>query len=324
MGKDNSSNETDLLMSSLYKDIAHAKYNAGKYEEAIIACKKSREIDPKDSYPLYLEGCIHFKKEDYPLGIKFFSQALQIIKLSTYYLMRGNCKFELEDFKGAIEDFNKSIELDPKDEYIFYKRASCYFELEDYKIAIDDLNKSIEIDQNDVNTALRGESKFELNNYESAIEDFNKALDLDPEDDYIFYKRASCYFELGDFESAIDDVNKSIEIDQNDVNTALRGTIKFKLMDYEGAIEDFNKAIELNPEDDYSFYYRSECKFQIYDYIGAIEDINKSISMDERENKEVLLERKELFEKVRDLQGFQKNLMQKFYYVEIKGYNTVI
>ncbi len=72
-------------------------------------------------------------------------------------------------------------------------------------------------------------------------------------------------------------------------------------MDYEGAIEDFNKAIELDPEDDYSFYYRSECKFQIYDYIGAIEDINKSISMDERENKEVLLERKELFEKVRDL-----------------------
>ena len=111
--------------------------------------------------------------------------------------------------------------------------------------------------------------------------------------------RAVCNCELGDFESAIDDLNKSIELEQDDVNTSLRGESKFELEDYKGAIEDFNKSIELNPDNDRSFYFRSECKFQIHDYIGAIEDINKAISI--LPNHEYLLERKELFEKVRDL-----------------------
>ncbi len=60
------------------------------------------------------------------------------------------------DYEGAIEDFNKAIELDPEDNYSFYLRAYCYFELGDFESAIDDLNKSIELDQDNFNTELRG------------------------------------------------------------------------------------------------------------------------------------------------------------------------
>ena len=212
MGKDNS--------SKLYKDIAHAKYKAGKYEEAIIACKKSREIDPKDSYPVYLEGCIHFDQKNYLLGIKHFSQALQIIQLSSYYAMRGDCKFELKNFIDAQEDFTEAIAGDPEEEYNFYKRACCAFELENYENAIQDLNKSIALNPDFHDFRLRGECKFKLEDFKGAQEDFNKAIALGNKgtETYLldYWSRAECKFELEDLNGALDDIKKLLEIYPDD------------------------------------------------------------------------------------------------------------
>ncbi len=52
---------------------------------------------------------------------------------------------KLQDFKGAISDFTKSIELDPKNAEAYYNRAKVKVKLKDDEGAIADYTKSIRL-----------------------------------------------------------------------------------------------------------------------------------------------------------------------------------
>ena len=132
------------------------------------------------------------------------------------YNESGLEKYELKDYKGAIADYTKAIELDPESVYAYNNRGLSKYYLKDYNEAIEDFNKAIELDPEYVKAySNRGNAKRYLKDYKGAIEDCNKAIELDPED-------AGAYY--------------------------VRGRAKSDLKDYKGAIEDYTKAIELNPD----------------------------------------------------------------------------
>ena len=58
---------------------------------------------------------------------------------------RAFFKREICDHHGAIDDYSKAIELDPKDPQKFRYRADRRLYLEDYKGAIDDYSKALEL-----------------------------------------------------------------------------------------------------------------------------------------------------------------------------------
>ena len=45
------------------------------------------------------------------------------------YLNRGCLKRELKDYKGALEDFNKALELNPQFKEAKKGRTLCYFKM---------------------------------------------------------------------------------------------------------------------------------------------------------------------------------------------------
>ena len=63
------------------------------------------------------------------------------------YSHQGVAKFKLQDYTGAIADFNKAIELDPDpaDGAVYLIRGFAKFSLQDYKGAIADYTKAIAI-----------------------------------------------------------------------------------------------------------------------------------------------------------------------------------
>ena len=64
------------------------------------------------------------------------------------------------------------------------------YELEQYKLAIDDYSKAIELNPQLMRAYHnRGYAKFKLAQYESAIEDYNKILELNPQDEDALYKK---------------------------------------------------------------------------------------------------------------------------------------
>ena len=115
---------------------------------------------------------------------------------------------------AAISDYNKIIELDPKD-----AKAYCY----------------------------RGAVKVLIQDFQGAIADYTKAIEIYPEYERAYYKRGILKVELEDYQAAIADYNKAIELDdpKNIEVYYDRGFAKAQLEDYQGAVADFSK---LNPE----------------------------------------------------------------------------
>lgn len=59
---------------------------------------------------------------------------------------RSNGLTEKGDREKALADYNRVLELAPPNDMILYERASVLIDLKDYKAALNDMNKVIEID----------------------------------------------------------------------------------------------------------------------------------------------------------------------------------
>ena len=66
------------------------------------------------------------------------------------YFNKGYLKAELNDFKGAIVEYTKSIKIDPNDAETYYNRGVSKRNLKDFKGAILDYTKAIELDPNKI------------------------------------------------------------------------------------------------------------------------------------------------------------------------------
>ncbi len=103
---------------------------------------------------------------------------------------RGTCKAELGDYRGAIIDFNKSIEIYPYDEGVLSDRGICKNELKDYSGALRDFNRAIDFNSKfGVAYLGRGLSKLKLKQKDSACMDWSIAGSLGVETAYLAIKK---------------------------------------------------------------------------------------------------------------------------------------
>jgi len=179
----------------------------------------------------------------------------------------GNC-----DFKNAIADYQKAIEIEP-DNYVAYyqwglaqKNLNVLRELvndddsyrngdfkEIFRKVIDITSEIIKNNSQDINALMyRGNAKQEIFAYSEAIEDYSMVIEIEPDNHSVYDKRAMAKQELNDNLGAIDDYSKAIE-KCNDNSYLLeyylfRGYAKIDINDDAGAIQDYLKAIDINPD----------------------------------------------------------------------------
>src|ERR1019366_3405525 len=60
-------------------------------------------------------GYAALEQEDYPLAIQAYDLAIRVAPDSGLHLGRGNARRLIGDHKGAIEDFGRAIELNPRE-----------------------------------------------------------------------------------------------------------------------------------------------------------------------------------------------------------------
>lgn len=152
---------------------------------------------------------------------------------ASHYFKNGNAKYQLKNYKSAVQDLDQAIELE--NDYIdaYFVRALCY---------------------------------GNLKKYNKALNDFNKVIELNPDYANAYINRGFYVLEkTGDFEGAINDYNKFLELnvdgDYNAFAYSNRGYAKYRLNDYEGAMDDIQESILLNPDN--SFVYKNRALIYI-------------------------------------------------------------
>jgi tetratricopeptide (TPR) repeat protein len=132
---------------------------------------------------------------------------------SITYENRGIAKYNLEDYKGAIEDYTRAIKLNPNRAGTYYNRGIAKYNLEDYKGAIEDNDKAIELNPSNAWTYNnRGNAKCGLGDYKEAIEDYTRAIELDPNERLFYSNRGNVKKRIGDMFGANEDFKKAEEL----------------------------------------------------------------------------------------------------------------
>ncbi len=200
-------------------------------------------------------------------------------------LGRGKTLLAMGKKDEALADFNRAIEMDPKDADGYFQRGLYYVESKDDQNALADFSKAVELKADWAEPYFRrGTILDKRSEWAEALKDYNQALDLNyqPAKD-IYLQRGIIYSYQGNLPGAVDEYNAVIDLDpQNAQAYYLRGMARADLLDLKGAIEDLNHALELNPRDEGIYYRRG----LVYDRMGedekAIADYSEAIKLNDK------------------------------------------
>ena len=207
------------------------------------------------------------------------------LKITDYnwpiYYCRGNAYSELGNYRQAIEDLNRAIEIKPDYVMAYTSRGVAYIYLGNYRQAIEDLNRGIVIRPSYAEAYNnRGLAYNGLGNYRQAIEDFNRAIAIRPSYAEAYNNRGLAYNGLGNYKQAIEDFNRVIAIRPNYPEAYLnRGLAYGGLGNYRQAIEDFNRVIAIRPNYPEAYLNRGLAYGGLGNYRQAIEDFNRVIAI---------------------------------------------
>jgi tetratricopeptide (TPR) repeat protein len=123
---------------------------------------------------------------------------------------RGIEKAENGDLDGAIADFDRAAERNPKDDAPYYNRAQAKRLKNDTAGAIADYIKGIELGStNPAAYNNRGNARAETKDRYGAIADYTRAIELKPDYAHAYYNRAMLKKEKGDAAGAAADFKRA-------------------------------------------------------------------------------------------------------------------
>ena len=127
---------------------------------------------------------------------------------------RGIEKGKQGDLDGAIADFDRAIEIDPKDDAPYFNRAQAKWQKKDTAGAIADYTRAIELgSQNPAAYNNRGNARSDNNDQAGAIADYTRAIELKPDYARAYYNRAVTKRAKGDVTGAEADFKTAAKLD---------------------------------------------------------------------------------------------------------------
>ena len=163
------------------------------------------------------------------------------------YTSRGLARVGKDD-KGAMEDYNESIRLNPNYVEALINRGVLRARQKNHQGALEDYNEVIRVDPTIFKAYYnRGNAKGILKDIQGSIEDYTSAIRVHPDYPEAYFNRALAKYNLQDLKGAIEDCNEAIKLNPNYADAYTnRGVAKFAMQDKQGACEDWKMGAALN------------------------------------------------------------------------------
>lgn len=124
-----------------YRAVSQAKMKA--YTMAISDYSNAIAINPRKSKYFYHRGLAYFQNSNFDEARKDFEKTLTMTGANAdIYIKLGFLKQQENDLKGAIADYTKAIELNPKSSNPYYYRGLIYLQVLLHDKACEDLKKA--------------------------------------------------------------------------------------------------------------------------------------------------------------------------------------
>jgi len=196
---------------------------------------------------------------------------------ATLYIERSFALLALNDYKGAIKDCNQVIGMNFPGEDPFLCRAAAHDALADFAQALTDYGRAIKINpKNGESYVRRGMTYYKLEQYKEAIADYDYAISLDSAHTFAYYNRAASREKLNNYKGALADYQTILTYEPRNAYAYFNRAVLYANMNqYKKSIADFDHVLLINPDNIQALFNRAKMKENIKDYKGAIADYNK-------------------------------------------------
>ncbi len=193
------------------------------------------------------------------------------------FFFRGIAKYNLGDIRGARQDFDRSVHINPVFTSGYHYRGITESRYGNYDQALADLQKAIDLRPGEIGLYFsRGVTYFLSQQFDNAVKDFDKYIRKEPKDPSAYLNRGASYLFLGDTLKAVSDYNKAIRLDRFDPEGYVRrGRVYASQNKYELAIADMDKAIELDTTNTFAYFNRAIMYYEQERYNEAMSDLNR-------------------------------------------------
>jgi tetratricopeptide (TPR) repeat protein len=215
----------------------------------------------------------------------------QSLKSAEQYYRSGISKKAKGDLDGAIADYSKAVEINPRYAEAYANRGLARKTKGDLDGAIADYDEAIALNprlkEAHNNRGLARQLKGDL---DEAISDFDKALEIDPHYAGAHYNLAIAARAKGDRKKAVAELTEAIESPDNDHLSETynnRGTIRHEQGDTVGAVADFSKAIEIDPKSVFAYANRGYALILLGKDNEAQKDFDQILKMNQSLKQEI-------------------------------------
>ena len=268
----------------------------GKYEEAITHYDKAIEINPKYAKAWRKKGVALEKHKKYEKALKCYETSFSHSKKKTnkFWALRkkADLLLDLKRFEGAVEFFNKTLEIDPGAPVTYRHKAEALIGLKRYEEAIECYNAAIEVSKNNESKywSVRGKANLlsDLKRFEEAVDAFNLALEIKSDSARAYRHKAKALIGLKRYEEAIECYNAAIEVSKNSESKywSVRGKadLLLDLGRFEEAVDAFNLALEIKSDSARAYRHKAEALIGLKQYDWAIDCYSAAIEVSESES----------------------------------------
>jgi tetratricopeptide (TPR) repeat protein len=174
--------------------------------------------------------------------IGFSQNAKQYYKTGISFVESGN-------YKDAIEQFTKTIELSPDFTKAYIDRARSYEALNEFRKAADDYNRALVFETKDHELYFdAARLEFKLGNNKEALALVTKCTEISASYVEAYQLLSQIQIALDDYSGALFTINKALKLKDNSVNHYYHGLVSEKMKNYNQAELDYEKAISKNKQ----------------------------------------------------------------------------
>lgn len=200
--------------AAYYVNRGVARFDRGDKAGAALDYEAALRHDPDNSLATHNLAHIKSLGGDKEAAEKLLSESIaKNEKLPYPRAERGYQRLQAGDYKGALEDYNEVVRLEPDDPENYLNRGLVREKMKDLAGALADYSHALKLDEKNPKAWVsRGNVVSKLGNWKEALEDYTVAITLDKSYALAYHNRGIARQNSGDQVGACEDLKTALKL----------------------------------------------------------------------------------------------------------------